>query len=683
MSELLTYAIPGLPYGCVFALVAISLLLTYQTSGMFNLAFGAQAYVSAVVFYSTVEYHKWPIWPAFIVSVLVVGPLMGITMDRLFRRYMSTSTSTVKLVTAIGLSIGIPSIVDFAFGTQEKLNPPSIAPNANEVFRFGNYFIDGNGLFIVIVTVALVVALGLMFRFTTFGLRMRAVVESPRLVELAGISSDRVSMLAWILSSTVVALAGVMLAPLYGTVDVNDFNLVLVASIAAVAIGGMSSLTLTLAGGLLLGVGQQILAGYLPLNSILATGLRPSFPFLVLVAALLLSPKVRRGREQIDPLAGCDPPPPPLATSLRTGGLDRASRIAFPIFVAFVLYIALFQLSPHYLGLATDALIYSIIFLSITTVTGLSGQISLCQMTFAGFGAFTAGQLATNHGFPFLLAMLIGGVVAAACGFLIALPALRLAGLYLALATLAFAIMADEFLFPLKNVGGGEAGVVVPRPVVGPIDFGNDKAFFLLCFVILVLVSFAVILVRRGRTGTFLAAMRGSEVAAASIGISLRRAKITVFTLSAGIAGIGGALLASRVQHADSQTFVYEYSLVFVVLVLTTGARTVEGAINAAVAYVAVPEILGHFSKLSVLEFALFGFGTLTYIKHPEGAVELQKRRSFNRINAMLEQRRRGRLPVGGPEAPALANGQSPDAGPPSTEVGAPSGGARPGKLGQ
>jgi branched-chain amino acid transport system permease protein len=643
MSQLLMYAIPGLPYGCVFALVAVGLVLTYQTSGMFNLAFGAQAYVSAVIFYETVEKHGWPIWLALVFSVLVVGPVMGVGMDRLFRRYMRASTTTVKLITAIGLSIGVPSIVDFFFGTAQKLAPPSIAPHADHVYRWGSYYLDGNGLFTVIVTVGLVIVLGLLFRFTAIGLRMRAVVESPRLLELAGINSDRVSMLAWILSSTVTALAGLMLAPLYGNVDVNNFNLVLVASIAAAAIGGMSSLRWTLAGGAVLGVGQQILAGYLPLNSILATGLRPSFPFLVLVAALLLSPAVRRRREVADPLAGCDPPPPPLAASLRGAGLDRFSRIGFPVFVMAVLFVSLFELSPHYLGLMTDAVIYSIIFLSFTVVTGLSGQISLCQMTFAGFGAFTAGQLATNHGWPFLIAMLAGGVVAAGCGLIVALPSLRLAGLYLALATLAFAIMADQFLFPLKGIGGGEAGLDVPRPKVGPIDFGADRSFFLLCFVILVVVSFAVILVRKGTMGTYLAAMRGSEVAAASIGISLARAKLTVFALSAGVAGIGGALLASRVQHADSQSFVYQYSLVFIVLVLTTGARTVEGAINASVAYVAIPEILSHLGKLSVLEFALFGFGTINYVKHPEGILEYQKSASIDRINRLLDRHRRGR----------------------------------------
>jgi ABC-type branched-subunit amino acid transport system permease subunit len=651
LSQLLTYAIPGLPYGCVFALVAIGLVLTYQTSGVFNLAFGAQAYVSAVIFYVTVVDHHWSKWAAFVLAVLVVGPLIGLILDRLLFRHMRAASVAVKLAVAIGLSIGIPSIVDWVLinkwpiigrlsSNGERLRPPGIAPNPDHVYHLSSYHFDGTELFTVVVTVGLVVGLGLMFRYSSIGLRMRAVVESPRMVELAGVNSERVSGFAWVLSSLVAALAGVMLAPLYGNVAVDNFNVVLVAAIAAAAIGGMASLPMTLVGGLVLGVGQQILAGYLPLNSIFATGLRPSFPFLVLVAVLLVSPAVRRGKAVADPLAGVDPPPPALAASLRDASLDRLAKIGFPLFIAAFLFVSLFMLSNHYLGLVTDALIYSVIFLSITVVTGMSGQISLCQMTFAGFGAFTAGQLANQQGLPFLVGMLAGAAVAAGVGVLVALPALRLSGLYLALATLAFAIMADSFLFPLKWIGGGAQGIGVPRPVMAGINFSSNRSFFLLCFCILVICSFVVILVRKGTIGTFLAAMRGSEVAAASIGINRARAKITVFALSAAIAGIGGALLAASTNHADAQTFTYQYSLVFVVLVLTTGSRTVEGAINASVGFVAIPEILSHFGNLAVLDFALFGFGTIQYAKHPEGIVEFQKRASMERINRWREQRR-------------------------------------------
>ena len=670
MSQLLTYAIPGLPYGCVFALVAIGLVLTYQTSGVFNLAFGAQAYVSAVVFYVTVVDHGWPKWAAFVLAVLVIGPLLGLILDRLLFRHIRAASTAVKLVVAIGLSIGIPSIVDWVLSNKwpilnrispsgEKLRPPGIAPNPDHVYHLGSYHFDGTELFTVLVTVGLVVVLGLMFRYTSIGLKMRAVVESPRMVELAGVNSERVSSFAWVLSSLVAALAGVMLAPLYGNVSVDNFNVVLVAAIAAAAIGGMSSLPLTLLGGLVLGVGQQILAGYLPLNSVFATGLRPSFPFLVLVAVLLLSPAVRRGKAVADPLAGCDPPPPALAATLRDATLERVTKIGFPLFIAAFLYISLFVLSAHYLGLVTDALIYATIFLSITIVTGMSGQISLCQMTFAGFGAFTAGQLANQQHWPFLMGMVAGGAVAAGIGVLVALPALRLSGLYLALATLAFAIMADNFLFPLKWIGGGAQGINVPRPVMAGINFSSERSFFLLCLCILVICSFVVILVRKGTIGRYLAAMRGSEVAAASIGINRARAKITVFALSAAVAGVGGALLASSTNHADAQVFTYPYSLVFVALVLTTGSRTVEGAINASVGFVAIPEILSHFGNLAVLDFALFGFGTINYAKHPEGIVEYQKRASMERILRWREQwRARSARRRGLPSVAIQGNGQ-------------------------
>jgi branched-subunit amino acid ABC-type transport system permease component len=151
----------------VFALVAIGLVVTYETSGVFNLAFGAQAYTSAVIFYVTVQQHHWPKWAAFVVAVAVVGPAIGVIGDRLLFRHIRTSAVAVKLAVAIGLMVGIPSLVDFAFGTAQKLRPPSIAAHPDHVYRFGQYRVDGNQLVTVLVTVGLVVVLGMVFRSTT------------------------------------------------------------------------------------------------------------------------------------------------------------------------------------------------------------------------------------------------------------------------------------------------------------------------------------------------------------------------------------------------------------------------------------------------------------------------------------------------------------------------------------
>lgn len=664
MNNVLTYAIPGLPYGCVFALVAVGLVLTYKTSGVFNLAFGAQAYVSASVYYWTVHRHHLNRAAGGVLAVVIVGPVLGLALDRLLFRHIRTAAPVVKLITALGLLVGLPSIVDFIFGSAVKANPPDLALRHTSYYHLGRYILDGNQVSIIVTTVVAVVALGALFRFTAIGLKMRAVVESPRMVQLAGINADQIGAVAWAMSSFMAGLAGVLLAPLYSNLSSDHFTTLLVAAIAAAAFGRLTNLPLAVVGGLGLGVGQELLAGYLPLNSQLAIGLRPSFPFIVLVALLLFWPGLRGRREAVDPLASCDPPPPALVSTDRDPRLDRVARLGFPVFIAAFLGVTLFWLSGHYLLEVTQAVVYSTILLSIVVLTGLSGQISLCQMTFAGVGAFTAGQLAIHFNVPFLAGMLIGGALASLIGALVALPALRLGGVFLALATLAFGLMADNVVFPLDSVGGGQGGLSVPRPQLGGIDFNAERSFFLLALGIFVVCGVVVILVRKGTTGRYLAALRGSEVAAATIGINANRAKVTVFALSAAIAGVGGAMLASLQKTTNADSFNVTLSLVFIVLVLTTGARTVEGAANAGMGFIFIPEILGALgSRFSVLAFALFGYGTINYARHPEGVLEFQKRRSTEAMARRLDRlaaRRAGRR-SGTHGAPSDAPAHAPD----------------------
>jgi branched-chain amino acid transport system permease protein len=640
LTRFITFAIPGLPYGCVFALVAIGLVLTFKTSGVFNLAFGAQAYVSAAIYYTTVHDHHWNQLGAFVLAVVVAAPALGLVLDHLLFRHIRTAPPLVKLVTALGLLVGIPSVVQYFFGLNEKFRPPGLWLNPDHVYHLtSNFTIFGSGVTIVAATVVSVIGLGLLFRFTAIGLQMRAVVESPRLVQLSGINADGVGAFAWALSSFLAGLAGILLAPLYGSVDANNFTILLVAAIAAAAFGKLRSLPLTLVGGLVIGVMSEVITGYLPTGSVWARGLRPSFPFLMLVGLLLFLPGLRGAREATDPLAACDPPPPGLASEDRDARLDRLMKTLFPMFLVAFVAVSLFVLNSHWVLLVTQGLVFSIIMMSITMLTGLSGQISLCQMTFAGVGAFTAGQLAIHQNMSYLLAMLIGVAVAAAVGAIVALPALRLGGVYLALATLAFALMADNVIFPLDSVGGGQNGLIVPRPKLGPIDFGTEHAYLVLVLIMFALVGFVVILVRKGTTGQYLAAMRGSETAASTIGINAARWKITVFALSAGIAGLGGALLGSLQQSTGPNDFNFVYSLVFMVLVATTGVRTVEGAANAGMGFILTREILSHFGGLQVLTYALFGFGTINYARHPEGILEWQKRRSLDFIARQLDKR--------------------------------------------
>jgi ABC-type branched-subunit amino acid transport system permease subunit len=432
-----------------------------------------------------------------------------------------------------------------------------------------------------------------------------------------------------------------------------------VAAIAAAAFGKLTSIPLTLVGGLLLGIGQRVIAGKLPTDSILAQGIRPALPFLLLFLLLIFLPALYRRRDVADPLAGVDPPAPAMAASYKDVQLRRFTRMIFPVFIAGFIFLNLFVLSDLWVFRLTNGLVLAVIFLSITAFTGLSGQVSLGQAAFAGFGAAITGQLASQSDVPSWIGMLIGGAVAGLIGALLAIPALRLGGIFLALATLAFALMAESIVFPLDgrekilgfhpNVFGGQLGVEVPRPQ----GLGTDQAFFLFTFGVFAVVAILVILVRNGATGRFLAAMRGSETAAASIGINATRQRIIVFAFSAAIAGVGGSLLGMLNQRSTSEEWATLIGVVWVVLVLTLGVRTVDGAVNAGMAAVLFPYLIDDLLHLPAsLFFVAFGLGAITYARHPEGVVEFQTRKAIdgqvrgrqaNRRAAHL--RREGRLP--------------------------------------
>jgi len=642
MTEFLGLVIRGIPIGCVFALMAVGIVLTYKTSGVFNLAFGAQAFVSAAIYYDLVARRDWNPLVAFTLAVVVVGPLLGLVFDRLLYRHLRTAPALAKLVTSLGLLVAIPQIVKLWFGQGAAFNPPGLVPSTH-VYRWGEFSLDVNQVTTIVATLVVVAGLTVLFRSTNLGLQMRAVVESPRMSELNGVDAERVGGVSWMLSSFFAGLAGVLLAPLFAQVSDLNFVTLLVAALAAAAFGRLSSIPLTFAGGLLLGILTQLLAGYLPTDSVLSTGLRPSLPFLVLVGLLLFWPGLRDRPEVTDPLSGVDPPPPAPPAAIRSPGLTLATRIFAVAFIVGGTVVALTVLDPYWLSLVIKGAILGIIFLSFTVLTGLGGQISLCQATFAAIGAFATAQLVDATGMSVLGAMVLGAVVAGLVGALVALPARRLSGIYLALATLAFALMFEYVLKPLDWVGGGIRPPKVPRPAIGPLDLTDDGAFLLLVLALLAVVSALVLMIKYGTTGRFLDALRGSEVAAASIGINPARAKLTAFALSAAIAGFGGGLLASfegRVNY--DANFTYVFGLVWVVLVITLGARSVQAAINAGFSFFLVPPLLA-LTPLSPgaaqsVAFILFGLGALTYARHPEGIIEAQTRRAVLRITRLANR---------------------------------------------
>jgi branched-subunit amino acid ABC-type transport system permease component len=671
-SDLLRALLQGTPPGTVYALVALGFVLTYKTSGVFNLAFGAQAYISAAMFFKARTVWGWGILPSLAFSVFLLAPLLGLILERLIFRHLRTASSVAKLVVTIGLSVALPAIFDLVanFEAVAGQTPSGIVANGANVFYdpLGVYAFSRNELMAMGVAVVGMLGLAAMFRYGSVGLSMRAVVESPRMTEVNGIRSDRVSAFAWGLSSLFAGMAGVLIAPRFNTLGAPDFFNLVVVAIAAAAIGRLVSLPRALAGGLGLGILIALLDTFLPRWSASVTWLRPiqdnltpAIPFVVLFAVLVFWPAIRRARDVTDPLAGVEPPPPSLVAATRSPVLTRATRAAAVVFLAVCGTVVFTRGDQVWLFLVTQAVVMAVIYLSITVLTGFAGQISLCQGTFAAIGAFTVFQLADRHGMSVLVAALVGAALAAVVGGLLSLPVRRLGGIWVAIATLAFAFFFDAVMVKFSWVGGGNTallqGTRVPRPVIGPWNFSDDKAFLVLAIVVFVVVAAAVIQIREGTVGRTLRALRGSEVAAESIGISPARARLTAFAISGFIAGLGGALLAMQQRNVNyGNNFSPFAALFWLVLVVSLGARTVEGAAQAGAAFslfdtlvlqgtvlgwlLRSPSRIPRFFPVSPKwRLVLFGLGTIQFARHPEGLVEHGKRQAMARLDKRFPQR--------------------------------------------
>jgi branched-subunit amino acid ABC-type transport system permease component len=640
VSTFLGYALPGVPYGCDFALVAVGLVVTFRTTGVFNLAYGAQAFAAAFLFDLLVRSQGLPVWASFVVSVLVVSPVLGWVFDRVLFRHIPTASTTAKVVSAVGLLIAIPQTLGMLFGSTPRLDPPSLWLDPGRVvFHLLSTPVNGGELSTTVITVGVVAAVVVFLRRSPVGLEMRAVVESRRLAQLQGIDAGRLSSAAWALSSAMAGLAGVLLLPLTPQLTPSDplqFTTLLVAGLTAAAVAGMRSVSGALAAAIGLGVVESLLRAGLP-SGVLAQAVIPAFPFVVLVGALVGSRRLRELDRRGDPMSNVDPPPAPPAVSVRDPRLEAPMRWGFRVLVVAFVVSGLTWVPGYWVTSFDEGLALSIVFLSITLITGQSGQLSLCQATFAGVGAFGAGQLAAHVGLSVLLGAVVGACMAAAAGAVIAVVAMRISGLLLTLLTLAFALFADQFLFQYSWSGGGVSGVVVPRPVLGPLDFGSDRSLLVLLLVVLMASIGLVMLVQRGTTGRYLAAMRGSEPGAASLGINLLRARATVFAMSAGLAGLGGAMFGSLYHTVSAASFNYVYSLAFVVVVVTTGARRIEGAVQAGMAFALIALGLTYVpSRFGGVEPVLFALGAMTYAAHPEGIVEYQKRKWLGRVARLL-----------------------------------------------
>ena len=626
---MLQYVIAGLVLGGIYAIASAGLVITYVSSGILNFSFGALAYFVARFYYYLHTQQNWGIPYAALLSILVAGPALGVLLYFMLFRFLRLSSPLVKVVATLGLLVAIPALSTLIFGTEAISSAPGLAPQPVRVFDFIGVAVTLDQVIVYACVVATVVVGSAVLRYTDVGLKVRALVDSPAMTALSGTSPSAVSIGVWAVSTFFAGLAGVLAAPIIG-LDSGNFTLLIAAAFAAVIAARFRSLPIEVTVGLAMGVVTSLIQRYLPPSSNWTTEVVDAVPFMF-IALFLIYNLIRRDLDRdSDRVGGAldRAITPQGATQLagstsssldarRVGLIGKFGGPGLLIVVAALLPILV---QGFWVGLVAQAFAYGIIFLSFTLVTGEGGMIWLCQITFAGVGGLTASQLATNHGWPILAAIVVGGLVALPMGLLIGFLTIRLGDLYVALVTLTFGLLMENLVFTIGIFTNGGLGVNVVRPSFAV----TDHAFAYVCLVAFAILALFILNLRRSTTGLALNAVRWSPPGARTLGISVVQMKIIVAGLGAMVAGIGGGFLVAAQTSAQPANFATFLGVIWLAALVTIGIRSNAAALVAGLTFTMLPALALAYlpSWTGQLPPILFGLGAIGVAKFPDGSLE-------------------------------------------------------------
>ena len=604
MKEYIPYLIFGIVTGSIYGICAMGLVLTYKTSGVFNFGHGAVCALSAYAFFDLRQERGVP-WPvaAFLV-VFVIGPLVGLVMERLAAGLAPVSTA-YKIVGTVGLLVFIQALIVLRYSGQGR--------------RFDYFFpqdeafsVQGVGVTVdscITVGIGAAAAIGLFafFRYTRLGTAIRGVVDDPQLLDMTGESPTRVRRTAWVIGSIFASASGILFASTQQQVDVNVLSILIVQAFGAATIALFRNLPMCFVGGVIVALAQKLVSKDLSTTSEQLAGLDLTVPFIVLFIGLLVIPRkhlVEVGRA-VKPRA---------AKASRLTLRDR--RIVMGLAFAAALSVPAFS-GTHQIAWNVAATQVAL-FMSLHLLVRVSGQISLGQIGFAAIGASTFAHM-LGRGMPWLLALLIAGLICIPVSLVIAVPAIRLSGLYLGLATFGFGIVLNQFFYA-KDYMFGFGSVDTERPGFWDMNTSESHYYYLLLAIAVAAIGI-VLWIERSRLGRLLRGMADAPVALATLGLSVNISRTIVFCVAGFLAGISGALYASMFGAVSAESYFFIQSLIVLAVLAISGRRTVVAAVVAPILLYVVPNYITNEDFYQVLQM-FFGLAAIFAAIGSQGAFD-------------------------------------------------------------
>lgn len=637
MREFVGFTITGLVTAGIYAIVSTGLTLTYTTTGIFNWAHGAFAAIGAFSYWQFADQWGWPPLLALVVCVAVIGPALGLAVEAGIMRRLDGTNETTRMAVTLALLVGIIAAINWIWDPQA---PKVVIPmlNGRAIHVLGQR-LPVYDLIVMGIAVGIGVALRWLLYRTRAGVQMRGVVDDRSLLVLNGVSPVRTAQLSWTIGATTAVLAGVLIAP-KTALSAAGLSLLIMNAFAAAVVGRLRSLPLTILGALILGLATAYAQGYV--------GSRPDFPagqyliglvnvvpVVVLFVALQFLPqeRLRAARQR-------------QAREISTTPTWRGSGLLATAVVAGTAALAPL-LAAGDLHNMTRVWGIGLIALSLVPLLGWAGRLAVCPFAFAAVGALLSAHLAPAGGIEGLL---IAGIGAALVGALLSFPGARLSPLYLALATAAFAIALDNWVFRLppfdlvlrvpftdvtvyrQQISLFQGGSLsVGRPTLLGLDLRGDHAFFVFSSVVFAAALLALTALRRSDLGLRMAALKDSPIGYATVGLNRRATTVAAFAISAGVAGVGGALYGAALQRPSPDAFNFFGGLSVLVVVVVVGVSSLGSAV-ATGSFLATPVLANVFPSLAQVTPALTATAGVGLGNNPNGAIPSDLRPSWGAV---------------------------------------------------
>ncbi|HWA64949.1 MAG TPA: ATP-binding cassette domain-containing protein [Mycobacteriales bacterium] len=583
--------VEGAIFGLLFALPAFGLILVYRAQRIINFAASSLGGSAAVLGLLVIQQAHLP-YLVGVVAALGAGGLLGMIAQRTLLRRFNNKSRLVLTVATIGvgqiLAIGevvLPSL----FGSTVLGATQLTTPFSHWHFSVGQVVLSGDYIAIIVVALAVTVGLGLFFRLTRTGLGVRASADNADRASLLGIPVRRMAVLVWVIAGLLSAASAFLKIAVVGQSLGADIDPeLLLFPLAAAVIANFDDIPTALIAGIGLGILDRA-AFYSTNNAYLPAVLVLPIVLVALLGRRQASRAFDSGISSFQTFAESRPVPLQLRRVPEVMWSGRGLKVAAAVLAVLGPEIV----GSSRLGDLEQVVIYAIVALSLTPLTGWAGQLSLGQFGIAGVGAAVAGGLATHAHADFFVTLFVAAAVGAIIATLIGIPALRLPGLFLAVVTLAFAAGVQYLVLDSRYFGWLLPGDTqsIDRPVLfgrwdtSATSFATDRVFYYLCLGILLLFIAAMVRLRSTRSGRVFIAQRDNIREAQALGVNAARTKIAAFAIAGAMAAVGGALLAYQVSAIDSTTFPMQLSIDVFVFATVGGIASPYGAVLGALAY--------------------------------------------------------------------------------------------------